>query len=204
MLFSNQTVNLLADVAANADAIEVLQGVSVVQAASISALQKGSVGPIVAANAVPPASLLSVSVPNGAIKVIPLTGLGVISQPPGIWQNIAGIIVGSNDIDSRLTFYLTARVEDSTGGAADWEFGLVRGRDLASGTPVFAERSPFIPAKITGLTEPAGIEVVHTFTNPTSGPDFEYAIIALHDGGAPRTLELKSISYAGISIGPGF
>ena len=150
MLFSNEIVNLNEDVQANADAISVLQGVSVVQAAFISALQKGSVGPIVAANAVPPASLISVSVPNSAIKVIPLTGLGVISQPPGIWENIAGIIVGSNDIVSRFAWFVTARIEDSTGGSALWQLGIVRGRNLASGTPVFAERSPLMPMDITG------------------------------------------------------
>jgi len=195
--------NQYIDDAARAD-IAVLQGASIVQASQIGVLEAGAVGPIVAANAVPPASLLSVVVPDGAISVIPLTGLGVISQPPGIWANVDGIIVGSNDIDSRLVFYLTMTVEDSTGGSALWQVGTVRGSLLASGTPVLAERSPFIPAKISTLVEPEGLAVVHTFTNPTSGPNFEYGIIAFHDGNAPRTLEIKSISYAGISIGPGF
>ncbi len=183
--------------------IATLQAQNIAQAAQISSLEAGAVGPIVAGNAVPPANLLSVLVPSGIVTVVPLVGLGVISQPPDVWQNVDGIIVGSNDIESRITWYLTARVEDSGGGARVWQFGLVRGRDLATATPVFVERSPRMPARINVATEPAPISIVHTFTNPPSGQDFEYAITAEHDGNSARTLNVKALSYGGISIGPG-
>lgn len=184
------------------EAIVILEGEQVAQAEEIAELSKGAQGAIVSSNAIPPADLFTVAVPPATLALIPFTGLGVISEPPDIWVESAGVVIGSNDIDSRMIWTLNARVRDTGGGQVLWQFGLVRGENLTS-SPVFAERSLLMPTNLRNGLEPAAVTVVTQFTNPTSGQAFEYGIVALHGAVQARTLGVQALTFIGETIGPG-